>query len=276
MTDTIDNKIPDRGFKRLTYSIGETFSAGFNDHVCMYEKYIRKPLEKTPFACLSKINSKVGTACLSFLIVAGTIYLAPGQAIGLVGFGIAYLAARMKKARNHRSTYSIACGFFSAQYLTDLGNGFAGFVSATSAMLRGSLLTIIPDSTEENNNSKLRAGISAAFALTSMAAVGTACYLTGTLAGLMLFPAFALAAVADYMGDDRSHTLRFWKFLGFSIVVAYDFLVSHNYGSGLAMLLTMGVQTNTSIEDGDFRKDNGEKHSIGSYLKSLAQPKLSK
>ena len=66
--------------------------------------------------------------------------------------------------------------------------------------------------------------------------------------------------------------MRFWKFGALATVAYYDFMISGNYGSGLASALIFGQTLKTAINQGDFRNEK-ETHSIRTYLKSLNQPK---
>jgi hypothetical protein len=151
--------------------------------------------------------------------------------------------------------------------MTDIENGYAGLISAGSAAVRGSLLTIINDN-DKNFRFKLACGFADFSALTTLAITG----ITEQYNNLALLPAYALAASADYCGNDKSHTMRFWKFGALATVAYYDFMISGNYGSGLASTLIFGQTLKTAINQGDFRNEK-ETHSIRTYLKSLNQPK---
>lgn len=51
--------------------------------------------------------------------------------------------------------------------------------------------------------------------------------------------------------------------------------IAHNYGSGLASAFLLKQTINTGYRSGDFHRDitHDEKHSVGTYLRSLTQDK---
>ena len=258
-------EVPKKGWARLTYSLKESFNKALEDGASIYDNNISGKFTHPIF---STTSSRKATMYTGLTIAGATCALYPEQALGVIGFGVSYLGARMKEARNMRSMYSVSCGFFSAQYMTNLEDGFGGLISAGSGMIRGVLLTVTPD-----DEIKKRAAIATTFAATSAISVGVLSYTTDNLSNLILVPGFALAAGSDFMGDNKSHAARFLKLGAFSTVAAYDFGIAQNYGSGLASIMLLKQTINTAEKSGDFYRDitRNDRHSVRTYLKSLTR-----
>lgn len=257
--------VPERGFSRLIYCLKDSFNDAVDSGAEAVVKLFPNSAEG---GILPYISPRKTVLASAFLAASAIAYVYPEQALGLYGFGLSYLAVRMKESRNMRSMYAAGCPFFAAQYALDIENGLGGLISATSGAIRGSWLTMIPD-----NETKKRTAVAATFAGVSAVSVAALSFYSGNFQNLILLPGFALTAVADYMGDNRSHTARFLKFGAFSTVLAYDATVSGNIGGCLASLLFLQQTYKTAKECKDFDTGLGKGASniqkIGGYLASL-------
>lgn len=260
--------IPARGFSRFAFCLKESFQVATEEYAEMYRNNVACRLEKTPLKFLAKISPKTVVLSTAFAAAAATAYFYPQQALGLYGFGVSYLATRMKENRNMRSMYAASCPLFGAQYALDIQNGLAGVISATSGTLRGALLTAIPD-----NETKKRKLLAYGFAMASAGSVAAISLYRNEYQNLIILPGFALSAAADYMGDRKSHTARTLKFGALATVLSYDAFVSGNLGSGLSSLLLMYQTAKTAAASGDFDshaiEGGNTLDKVRSYLKSL-------
>lgn len=257
--------VPERGVSRLIYCLKDSFNNAVDSGVEAVGRLFPNSTENGGFSNISPRNTVLASA---FLAASAVAYIYPEQALGLYGFGLSYLATRMKEARNMRSMYAAGCPFFAAQYALDVGNGLGGLISATSGAIRGSWLTMIPD-----DETQKREAVAVTFAGVSAVSVTALSLYGGNLQNLMLLPGFALTAASDYMGDNKSHTARFLKSGALCTVLAYDAIVSGNIGSGMASLLLLQQTYKTASECGDFDVGLGDGASnmqkIGAYLTSL-------
>lgn len=257
--------VPERGFSRLIYCLKDSFNNAVDSGAEVVRRLIPDSAKSGVSSYISLRKTVLASAFLAASVVA---YVYPQQALGLYGFGLSYIATRMKESRNMRSMYAAGCPFFAAQYALDIENGLAGLISATSGAIRGSWLTMIPD-----GDTKKRKAVAATFAGVSAVSVTALSFYSGNFQNLMILPVFAISAAADYMGDNKSHTARFLKFGAFGTVLAYDVTVSGNIGSGMASLLLLQQTYKTAKKYKDFDIGLGNEASnmqkIGAYLTSL-------
>lgn len=274
------NNIPEFGVSRLTYCLKESFQTAVERNSQLIRQRVLLPLINSRIISeqakqiLEKVDPKIAFLGAAFATAAAVGYWGTGQALGLYGFAVSYMGAMMPQNRNTRTMYSLGCAFFTAQYATDIGHGMGGFISAGSAAVRGSLLTVIAD-----DQKVLRNRVALGFFAASSVGVAAISAQTGHYENLMLLPGFGLSALADRMGDRRSHAARFLKMGAFTIVGAYDFLIADNLGSGLTSGLLFYQTIKTARREGDFLRQpiSGEavstKSRVRTYLTTLMHDK---